>query len=155
MHHWFGELARTPADVDLECFERPFVPEEGVEEDEEEWRGDGHGRRGEYESLVDLGKAMCRYAAISSRRHRWRDDADPPLVELEPTEAPADGANLWTYGTPGERYYAGWTWHEGPKQRRTGRLQIDVAQAGSYTLDEIAVADVRLEAPGGETFAFA
>jgi uncharacterized protein (TIGR02996 family) len=134
LHHWFGDKARPAADIDLECFERPKT------EPIPEYVGAGHGRFGEYSSLVDFGKAMCRYAADSSY--------SSPTIKFAETDAPADGQSLWTYGTPGERYYAGWTWQGKPKKQ--GLLQIDIAEAGSYHLEDIDVASIAFPVSDGE-----
>jgi uncharacterized protein (TIGR02996 family) len=151
LRHWFGNAARPAADIDLECFELPRL--ERLSEEEEEYRGDGIGRWGEYQSLVDFGKAMCRYAAESSRYYQWsRPRRAPPEVEFLPLESISEGSSLWVYGTPGERYLAGWIWHG--RGGTTGQLQIDIAEPGSYRLDDIDVAEVQLVGPGGDRFPF-
>ena len=61
--------------------------------------------------------------------------------EFREAGAPKGGVSLWTYGTPGERYFAGWVWHAEGAQ--TGRLQIDIAAAG-YELADIATAPIKL-----------
>lgn len=146
LHHWFGDAARPAADLDLECFARPRAVSPQEDEDEEEWHGDGFGHYGEYESLVDFGKAMCRYAANESRSYQWRSAAPEPTVEFQPVHEPEGGASLWVYGTPGERYFAGWVWHANDGQ--TGQLQIDIA-AGGYALDAIDTTTIKLHAANG------
>ncbi len=142
---WYGDLARPAADLDLECFAGPRPAMDSAYYVEPP--PDRFGRYGEYESLVDFGKAMCRYAANNSRAYQWRGSATPPDVEFEEADPPAGGTSLWVYGTPGERYYTGWTWNAGGGA--TGILQIDIA-AGGYPLDAIAVEPLRLNAPGTE-----
>jgi uncharacterized protein (TIGR02996 family) len=152
LYRWYGDRARPPADIDLECFDRPnlerefdpdeppYVPENG------EFYGPVEGRfglYGEYVSRVDLGKAMCRYAVRDSeyqgRRIVFRDDEAPP----------SDGRSLWVYGTPGKRYYALWEWRQ---VAASGRLQLDLATPGPYTPEEIGVSDQTFISPDHETF---
>jgi hypothetical protein len=126
LRHWFGENAREAADVDLECFERR------------------RGARGErFPSLVDHGRGLCCYATQEGRSR--------PIGFVE-TDAPEDGQSLWTYGSPGERFYVGWVWPQ--REGQSGRLQIDIAEAGSYDLNEISVADVSLTSIDGQVFHF-
>jgi uncharacterized protein (TIGR02996 family) len=126
LRHWFEEHARPAADIDLECFERV--------------RG---GRGGRFTSLVDHGRGLCCFAA-----EPWpaRD------IEFDETDAPAGGQSLWSYGTPGERFYAGWVWNR--RGGLSGQLQIDIAEAGSYDLRDIGVADVTLTTIDGHAFRF-
>lgn len=147
LKHWFGDRARSPGDIDLECFQLQVADDP----DESERQGYEYGLYGEFASLVDFGKAMCRYAADSSRYRSAQSRGRSPGIEFSRGNDEEDGASLWTYGTPGERYHARWTWRA---QRLTGRLQIDIAQPGSYQLDEISVADLRLVAPDGHRFSF-
>jgi uncharacterized protein (TIGR02996 family) len=137
LRHCFGDEARPAADIDLECFERPRL--QPLTAEEMRYIGPGRGDYGEFESLVDYGKAICRYAAESTQYYRWDRSASRPAVEFQETEVPEDGSSLWTYGTPGQRYYVGWA-----RGRQSGRLHIDIAEAGSYDLADIGVADVEL-----------
>ncbi len=149
---WYGELARPAGDIDLECFEDPFA--EPYSEEELGYQPEGFGVYGEFTSLVDFGKAMCRYAAQSSMYSVWRrtQGYDPPPIEYLEVEAPEDGDSLWVYGTPGVRYYAGWVWHANGSQE--GSLRIDIAEPGSYSIEDIGMVDLTLTAPEGETFTF-
>lgn len=143
LKHWFGDVARRPADIDLECFERSTEP---IPPERTTFRDGGFGGWGEFETLVDFGKAMCRYAAEGS-------ESPESEVQFRETQAPADGASLWTYGTPGERYYAGWIWPL-KTSLMTGNLQIDIAQPGTYHLDDIEVEDVEMKSRAGHAFTF-
>ncbi len=138
LQHWFGEKARPAADIDLECFEiKTEADPDGYEYNY-------------YENMVDYGKAMCRYAAISSTYYRWsRTGEGAPAVEFQAIENPDGGDSLWVYGTPGERYFAGWIHHDGDGAQ--GEMQIDIADA-AYFRDQIGIADVELTAPRGEAF---
>lgn len=127
LRHWFGDHARRAADLDLECFERAEPPEDGI------------GPYDEYQSLVDNGKAMCRYAAETSELSR---NTEGNIFFRESNAPGAEGASLWAYGTPGERYFAGWVMRGHPL--RSGLLQIDIAESDSYTLDDISIADIEL-----------
>lgn len=146
LHEWYGEKARPAGDIDLECFAIP-AQWDTPDEERQQWVLDGFGEWGEYSTLVDYGKAMCRYAAESTGHYRWRDESQPD-IEFSEVEAPEDGASLWVYGTPGERYITGWSWHgqkkllsEAPK----GTLQIDIAQAGEYSLPDIRVESISFQ----------
>jgi uncharacterized protein (TIGR02996 family) len=131
LRHWFGESARRAADLDLECFERV------------------RGHRGErFPSLVDHGRGLCCYAIENAWRHRGAAQ----FVEFDEIDAPADGDSLWSYGSPGQRFYAGWTWHGGEDQ--TGRIQIDIAESRSYSLNEISVDGVDFVSIEGSPFRF-
>lgn len=125
LRHWFGSSARTPADLDLECFVR---------------RPEGRGDR--FPSLLDHGRGLCAFAAENSAA---RD------IEFDETDVPEDGHSLWDYGTPGARSYLGWHWRS---RGQSGRLQIDIAAAGSYALNEIGIADVSLTTCDGYAFRF-
>src|SRR5262249_36919926 len=136
------------ADIDLECFVRPGT---SPLTEQEQWYGRTlYGRGGEYESLVDFGKAMWRDAADSTLTHPWQPTRARPEIQFHETQVPEDGSSLWAYGTPGERYYVGWVWHR--RGGITGRLQIDIAEAGSYELTDISVANVQFVAPGERAF---
>jgi uncharacterized protein (TIGR02996 family) len=161
LRHWFGEAARPAADLDLECFhdtQRELTEEEradredflaDVDEEERTEIENRFGPYGEFESLVDWGKALCRYAARGTFE-RYGRNPTMPEIEYRPTEAPEDGASLYVYGTPGERYYTDWVWHG--RGGATGLLQIDISQAGSYQLADIGVADAEFISPSGITF---
>jgi uncharacterized protein (TIGR02996 family) len=124
LRHWFGERARPAADIDLECFERI------------------RGARGDrFTSVVDHGPALCAYAAESWERRQ---------IAFVDSDAAGD-QSLWNYGSPGERFFAGWVWSD---RGESGQFQIDIAQAGSYDLKEIGIADVSLTALDGHTFRF-
>jgi uncharacterized protein (TIGR02996 family) len=142
LRHWFKKKARPAADIDLECFvtERQegnnFYPQVGPD--------------GDFWSRVDFGKAMCRYAANSTD---YRPPPGDVGIRFQAADAPADGASLWVYGTPGERYYAGWEWPGRRRGAKSGQLQIDLAEPGPYTPADLGVAPLTLTAPGGTTFA--
>src|SRR5262249_41888704 len=108
LRHWFDALARPAADLDFECFERT--------------RSAKYDRFG---SATNYALTLCMYAAST-----WQHTS--PSIEFFESEVPNDGTSLWAYGTPGERYYTGWRWHD--RGGMTGNLQIDIAQAGSYDL---------------------
>ncbi len=171
LRHWFGESARPAADIDLECFlgqindNAPPDEAAGARFD----RYGRYGRYGEFDSLVDYGRAMCRYAADYTHYYQTSSAEDAPVVAFLPIDGPAEGESLWTYGTPGERYYAGWTWRERQEptgwlqmfrgetrraQTPIGRLQIDIAEPGAYTLEDICTADVNFIASQGQTFRY-
>jgi uncharacterized protein (TIGR02996 family) len=150
MKQWFGDEARPAADIDLECFERRRSQPE--EDDESSERVEGrYGPYGEYESLVAFGKAVCRYAAEyfgyeivnGVRRNR--------PIRFTEVDTPSDGHSLWTYGTPGERYYTGWNWNGTPS---SGVLQLDIAEAAAYRMDDLAIEPLRLVSMTGEEFTF-
>ncbi len=129
LRHWFGERARPAADIDLECFERV--------------RG---GRGDRFTSLIDHCRGLCCFATM---RPAWVNRA---FVEFDDIEVPEDGHSLWDYGTPGQRFYAGWIWHGRADQE--GRMQLDLAESRSYDLSEISVADVPLVSLDGSSFRF-
>jgi len=138
LQHWFGAKARPAADLDFECF---MMPAEVIEE--------AYGYN-PYESAVDYGKATCRYAAIGSTYYRWaRPAQSPPAVEFQPIEEPRDGNSLWVYGTPGERYIAGWVYHD--NNGETGELQIDIAEAATHA-EEIGITGIKLVSPRNVEF---
>jgi uncharacterized protein (TIGR02996 family) len=131
LRHWFGDRARPAADIDLECFERV------------------RGSRGNrFTSLIDHCRGLCCFATEGTRANRGA----VPFVEFDEIDVPEDGSSLWEYGTPGQRFYAGWRWHN--REDQAGRMQIDLAQARSYALKEISVADVPLVCWDGSTFSF-
>lgn len=159
LHRWYGDRARPPADVDVECFVRPDAPREYDPDDpgdpppggDEQFYGpvEGRfGRYGEFVSPIDLGKAMCRYAA--SAAEYGRPGSGVGIVFRHDEAPPADGVSLWVYGTPGRRYYAAWEW---PGHRPgSGRLQIDLSTPGPYTPADLGVSDEAFVAPGGAAF---
>jgi uncharacterized protein (TIGR02996 family) len=156
LHHWYGRKARPPADLDIECFDRPDIEREYDTDEEpdfgdDEFYGPAEGRFGQwgnFVSRIDLGKAMCRYAAGSARYERPGGDIGIRFGGVE--APPADGSSLWVYGTPGKRYYTAWEW---PGHRpASGRLQLDLATPGPYTPDEIGVAEEAFLAPGEVDF---
>ena len=157
LHHWYGPAARPPADIDLECFDRPDLPREFDPDEEnpyadEDFRGaiEGRfGRYGEFVSRVDLGKAMCRYGAGAAAYQRPGGDVGIRFSDDE--SPPADGASLWVYGTPGKRYYA--AWESAAHTPSSGRLQLDLATPGAYTPADLGVRAETLTAPGGAAFA--
>ncbi len=120
---WFDSLARPAADIDLECFERSA--------DRRYSRSTG--------APVAHARALCLYATEQERA-----DGSSAHVEFAPID-PEDGTDLWDYATPGERCYTLWVAHHLNDAR--GRLQIDLAQAGSYDLDAIGVEEVELGTP--------
>jgi uncharacterized protein (TIGR02996 family) len=130
---WFGAEARPAADIDLECFARPVDL--------------GHQRFG---TSVAHARALCLYAT-----ERWNapggNSSGTPDIEFEPID-PEDGTDLWDYGTPGERCYTLWVAH-GLNDAR-GRLQIDLAQAGSYDLKDIGVEEMELSTRETAPFRF-
>jgi hypothetical protein len=130
LRHWFAESARPAADIDLECFERE------------------KGKRGQrYTSLVDHGRGLCCYVVEhDASRSASRD------VVFNPLDPPGDGESLWEYGSPGERYYLGWS--QIRRGERSGRLQIDIAAADLYDLEEISVFDIHLVSTRARTFRF-
>ncbi len=124
MRRWFGQRARPAADIDLECFYDSNP--------QEQWTDIGPERT--FQTLVDYGKTMCRYAI--------RDVRGP--VEYSPVVCPEDGTDLWVYGTPGVRYYTGWRW---VSERTEGILQIDIAEPGSYALSDIGQSPLLFDSP--------
>lgn len=154
LHHWYGDSARTPADLDIECFARPDAPREYDPEDEpyvpeEDFYGPVEGRfgtYGEFVSRVDLGKALCRYAVRDTAYERPASG----VVFHHDESPPKDGASLWVYGTPGQRYYTIWEWAENRPSR--GRLRLDLSTPGPYTPDDLGVTPLPFLAPGGVRF---
>lgn len=154
-YHWYGKRARLPADVDLECFTTAVEPEYDLDEPpyhgEDGMYGPTEGRFGqfgEFVSRVDLGKAMCRYAAGSANYRRPGGESG---IRFEDEESPpGDGSSLWVYGTPGKRYYAAWEWVG--HRPSSGHLQLDLASPGPYTSDDLDVTEETFTAPGGVTF---
>jgi uncharacterized protein (TIGR02996 family) len=154
LHHWYGDRARPPADIDLECFVRPNAPREYDPEEEPYLpMGDAYGpvegrfgSGGDFVSRVDFGKAMCRYAVRDSEY----EPRASGIVFRGVETPPPDGASLWVYGTPGKRYYANWQW--AGHRPDSGRLQIDLATPGPYTPDDLGVTNEPFVAPGNVTF---
>ncbi|MGL6075577.1 MAG: nucleotidyl transferase AbiEii/AbiGii toxin family protein [Fimbriiglobus sp.] len=56
--------------------------------------------------------------------------------------------SLWSYGTPGERFYANWRTPAG----ETGRLQIDIAHHAAYTAEEAELKTETFTDRTGNTF---
>ncbi len=135
LRHWFGECARPAGDLDLECFEKV----RGT------WYG---GARQRFSSPVDCARGLCCFAAEGSQQFPRPAHG----IEFDEIESPEDGDSLWTYGSPGERYYLGWM-NRG-RGDQSGRMQLDIAQAGTYNLNDISVADVHLVSANGGTFRF-
>lgn len=142
MREWFADAARPAADIDLECF---------VTDPEDEQRV-RYGPYEEYETRVDYGKAMCRYSAERTMYYGWNEDAVAPPVQFRPPpeEAYAE-TSLWVYGTPGERYFSQWAWEA---RGLEGVLQIDIAEPGNYSLDDIAPRPIQMKSLDGEPFEF-
>jgi hypothetical protein len=133
LRYWFGSEARPAADIDLECFDRLVDP--------------GYQRFG---SPVAHARALCLYAT-QGWHAPGRNASSPPGIEFQPID-PEDGTDLWDYGTPGERCYTLWVAHNLNDAR--GRLQIDLAQAGSYDLGDIPVEEMVLSPPETPPFCF-
>jgi uncharacterized protein (TIGR02996 family) len=155
LHHWYGDRARPPADLDIECFVDPNAPREIDDEEDEPYIPEGEfygpiegrfGSFGNFVSRVDFGKAMCRYAVRDSEYESWESG----IVFLNDESPPADGASLWVYGTPGKRYFTAWEW-DGHRPGR-GRLQLDLATPGPYIPDDLGVVNEPFVAPGNVTF---
>jgi uncharacterized protein (TIGR02996 family) len=146
MRHWFGAQARPAADIDLECFvpsgdaPRPRVVERYSEQ--------GYGPDRAYESRLALGRAACRDAVESTIYSPFRQHQDPSGIEFAEGTSLASTImtnlgfppaprvdSLWSYGTPGERYFLNWKWWG--RKGREGRLQIDVAESLTYGIDDI------------------
>lgn len=127
LRHWYGPRARPAADLDLEVF----------------LAGPDRGRR--FTSAVDHVRQLCAFAAGPAPD--WRSG----IAFREPVGDIA-GADLWEYGTPGQRFFVGWTSQNLPTARN---LQIDVAQAGDYTRGDLGVRDEGFDAPDGSRFPFA
>ncbi|MFO0974867.1 MAG: nucleotidyl transferase AbiEii/AbiGii toxin family protein [Planctomycetaceae bacterium] len=121
MKHWFGEAARPAGDVDLEWFPMDRY-------------------RSRFGSVVDHARALCMYALYNSDGRQIDFNEDIPI--------PPDGVSLWEYDTPGLRCYTGWTWEElsvnGLSRIDSGVMQVDLAQAGSYSLAEIVTETIEL-----------
>lgn len=152
MKWWFGDRARPVADIDLECFEgSSTLPAEELEEIAE-YRdiSTGHGTYREFDSLVDFGKAMCRYAAEgTSYLERKAGETAIVFYDVEP---PEPNNSLWVYGTPGERYYSGWRIDGNALTHiadRQGQLQIDVAESGTYKLEDIGTETISIQRNDG------
>src|SRR5262249_34995793 len=154
MQQWYGKKARPPADLDLECFDRPDIerqydPAQPPYDDPEQHYGPSEGRYGRWGNFVsrlDLGKALGRSAM-------WQHEGPESRSGLpfgNDRMPPDGGASLWVYGTPGKRYYTSWEWpgHE----PAAGSVQLDLATPGPYSPDEIGVTEETFTAPGGETF---
>ena len=158
MTEWFGEAARPLADLDIECFQRELSDAErqALSEPPPHIPDGFYGSWGEFESLVDFGKAMCRYGVNSIA-------GDSP-IQFSPSQDVGDGASLWVYGTPGERFYLDWEmsgdWLTnvakslfGAKPNTSqGTLQIDIASAGDYTPDELGVVQQTMQNASGKRF---
>jgi uncharacterized protein (TIGR02996 family) len=124
MSHWFGELARPAADIDLEWFPSPERPTRST-------------------SPIEHARRLCMFAV---------SDQPPAPIEFDSnTPIPGDGASLWDYSTPGVRCYSGWSWED---RNLRGILQVDVAQAGSYELPGISPESVTLNRASGESVSF-
>ena len=134
LRYWFGPRARPAADIDLECFERRAS------------RGDSRFSG----APVAHARALCIYAAEGGRASR-QDRSAPSGIAFEPID-PEDGTDLWDYGTPGERCYTLWVAHD--LNEAKGRLQIDIAQAGSIDLDAIGVEELEWSASATPPFRF-
>lgn len=132
LRHWYGSCARPAADIDLECFNTG--------------RDDRNTQR--FTSVVDNARGLCCFA--TEGRHSY--PAPTEEIEFEETDVPADGESLWSYGTPGERFYLGWVWQNREGQR--GRLQLDLAESGAYKLNDIAIANVDLASVTSGVFSF-
>lgn len=125
MSHWFGELARPAADLDLEWFASSDRPARST-------------------SPIEHARRLCMFAVSDQEPgSNIEFDSDAPI--------PGDGTSLWDYSTPGVRCYSGWTWED---RNLRGILQVDVAQAGSYGLDGIAPEPVELKRASGELVSF-
>lgn len=125
MSHWFGELARPAADLDLEWFASFDRPARST-------------------SLIEHARRLCMFAVSDQEPgSNIEFDSDAPI--------PGDGTSLWDYSTPGVRCYTGWSWEA---RNFRGMLQVDVAQAGSYGLDGIAPEPVELKRASGEPVSF-
>lgn len=134
MQLWFGPRARPAADIDLECFERP-----GRDHDP---RFGG--------SPVAHARALCIFAS----QECWDPRQGPGTssrFEFDPID-PEDGTDLWDYGTPGERCYTLWVAHD--LKDAKGRLQIDLAQAGSYDFSAIDVEELDWTTSASTPFRF-
>jgi uncharacterized protein (TIGR02996 family) len=134
LRYWFGARARPAADIDLECFERPAS------------RGNSRFSG----APVAHARALCIYAAEGGRA-LGQDRGASPRIAFEPID-PEDGTDLWDYGTPGERCYTLWVAHDLSEAK--GRLQIDIAQAGSYDLGAIGLEELEWSTPATPPFRF-
>ncbi len=151
LQHWFGKQARPVADLDLECFVRSSTRHERSDDE-------SPGQTGEIYTLADLGMTVC-HISVQSLYQQGRSPYGIAFHEADEHDA---AMNLWTYGTPGQRYIVGWTWHtsESPgglfrSPRVTeleGTLQIDIAAAGDYHLDEISWSPLTLKPNLGRQF---
>ncbi len=134
LKYWLGPEARPAGDIDLECFECPVA------------RGDSRFSR----RPVAHARALCLFATEEWRAPGW-EQGGPPDIDFEPID-PEDGTDLWDYATPGERCFTLWVAHSLNDAR--GRLQIDLAQAGSYELGDIGVEEMELGTAGTTHFRF-
>ncbi len=158
LRHWYGECARPPADIDVECFDDPDVEREYEPGDEPPQQDDGfygpvegrYGRWGNFVSRVDFGKALCRDAVWGYGPDRPGGDVGIRFRDDE--SAPDDGASLWVYGTPGKRYYSTWEWVG--HSPASGRLQLDLSTPGPYTPADLGVVNEAFTAPGEVGFRF-
>jgi uncharacterized protein (TIGR02996 family) len=82
--------------------------------------------------------------------HYYQANQNTPPIEFTEVKVPDDGTSLWEYGTPGERCYTGWVWHA--RGGAKGVLRVDIAQAGSYDLAYVGVANIELVDANGEQF---
>jgi uncharacterized protein (TIGR02996 family) len=130
LRYWFGSRARPAADLDLECFERPV---------------DRANPR--FGSLVAHARALCLFATEDMRACD-QDQGARATIEFTPID-PEDGTDLWDYGTPGERCFTLWVSHD--LQDAQGRLQIDIAQAGSYDLEAIGTEELELSTSAAQS----
>lgn len=139
MQHWFGAIARPAHDVDLESF--PCGPVAKLPTDRS---STSFGFYGEYDGPIDYAKAMCRYSGdlFHYGSTNWQSRA-----EFFAVEPPNGGTSLWTYGTPGERYFAGWRY--GGEE---GTLQIDIAQPDNYRFNDLHIKNETLQLPGFSPF---
>jgi uncharacterized protein (TIGR02996 family) len=165
MKLWFGDRARPAADIDFECFEGPSTLSEEEREELELGETTGYGNYGEFTSLVDFGKAMCRYAAEQTSTYQWSSRVKSlPLIEFYHVDPPEPQISLWVYGTPGERYFTGWQYNgppsilpkflqskQVPKVIASGLLQIDLAEPGVYRLDQIGTEKISVLSDEGQS----
>jgi uncharacterized protein (TIGR02996 family) len=127
LKYWFGARARPAADIDLECFESVRA-------------NLNRGRPQRFMSVADNVRGLCTFAAEEYRQQT-------AAIEFRELDFVEGGHSLWEYGSPGERYFLGWSWPE--RQNERGLLQVDIAEAGSYSLGEISAADLELHSEVG------